>query len=241
MRGARLWQGQCLVIELCSRPRGVATLRRSPRTFTDAARWLCAQTQQGAICTLHPLSTWPPVPLPSSLALIPPAAAVGVMASAAATAPAREDTHRLGSSSGRPVDADRQPCAFLPGIQLIVGPMFAGKTSELLRRAAELEVRRSKKFIHELESFALHCVQRSPSMHAETRQVVACCTAARTAGSDREVPQGHALPHAAGRHARRRLEGTKRQSRYTVSIAHALGAGVCQRPHPLIDVFPSSS
>ena len=84
----------------------------------------------------------PPVPSAWDLTLIPRWPPTGATASAAAAAPAREDTHRFASSSGRTTAPDpaQQPCAFLPGIQLIVGPMFAGKTSELLRRAAELEV-----------------------------------------------------------------------------------------------------
>ena len=110
-------------------------------------------------------------------------------------------------------EGDRQPCAFLPGIQLIVGPMFAGKTSELLRRAAELEV-------HSLSAPELHCVTsvlRVAPVCANAMQLVEgnllikpSGADARTAGGHCEVSQGHAISRAAGRHARRRLEGVPR-------------------------------
>ena len=99
-----------------------------------------AGTTRQVISIRLPLNR-PSVPLAANLTSIAPRAAAGASASATAAVPAREDTHRSASSSGRAVrDPAQQPCAFLPGIQLIVGPMFAGKTSELLRRAAELEV-----------------------------------------------------------------------------------------------------
>lgn len=67
----------------------------------------------------------------------------GIVTCTAATAPPppREDTHQHASTSGSPADAAQQArhSRFLPGIQLIVGPMFAGKSSELLRRVAEFE------------------------------------------------------------------------------------------------------
>ncbi len=88
--------------------------------------------------------------------------------------------------------------ALLPAIDLIVGPMFAGKSTALLQRVMDLEVR-----LAATRMVCVHCLEYAvptgmcSSLHAENSQKLpACgagggsCSGARKVSKGRQVPPG---------------------------------------------------